>query len=1086
MFEICPKCGNYEWNKRVSVDKWSACCPKCGASWENRAFPLLILTGCSGIGKTTTARRLMERQKDFVVLDGDLLFTDNEGEYMDWVERIEGLTRDIMQCGKPVLWTMAGNLDKLKKAWNQRFFPEIYCLALVCGEEELRRRITEGRGISDAGWISNSVQYNRYFLEHDRLDDIAFERLDITVLDPGQAAERVELWIRSKLALWRKTGREAAKPAGNMSGAKPEGIIGSAGGMLGAGAGGQSEKRAGERSGAPWLSEKSGRKEAGFQPEKMPGAGITPWEDKTAAAGAGQRTGKRESFGGSTAWLAGKNVPDGSAVPWPPEKKAEAFRGTEKEPAAKAAWMAGQSAVPGAGQKQLRTSAEADGAVRMSEQAFPESMPMTQTTACTAEVQKTDTAAAAVPEPEKSAVWIWYYGDFELYHSLKLHARRDEFGHNFPPFWRLSGCRHNVRFRREVELEVPEKITVYARGTGNVEIDGKRRAFGTPVDLTGGKHTILISVLNPEGLPCVYVEGETIVSGGDWLVNDYGREWVRAGSSAAYAGKLDDPQVFKFCYEKLAPSGERKVDGGVLYDFGKETFARLRIYMSAGEADIFYGETEEEALDTEHSYLRAHVRAQVLAPGLTGSSENAVGEQELSEQPQTTPCGLQKFSSHPQEIPARAFRYLYIRAASEEAYRLEVYYEYLPLAVRGSFHCSDELFGRIWDTAAYTFHLNSREFFLDGIKRDRWVWSGDAYQSYLVNRYLFFDRDICKRTILALRGLDPVEKHINTIMDYSFFWLISVYDYYEMSGDREFVQRIFPKIRSLMDFCLSRLDANGFAAQVEDDWIFIDWADMDKTGAVCAEQLLLARSLEAAAECGRVIGEECAVWQNAFEGLRERINRFFWDEEKGAFIDSFSSGKRNVTRHANIFALLFGYADGLQRQKIIDNVLLNDAVLQIRTPYFKLYELEALCRAGRLETVTEKIRTYWGAMLEAGATSFWEEYTPDLPRDEQLGMYGDKYGKSLCHAWGASPVYLAGRYYLGVRPTAPGYRTFEVAPNPGGLDWFEGTVPVGAGNVSVRLKDGFLEVCADADGGVLLWKNVRYRLERGTVKRLPA
>ena len=62
-----------------------------------------------------------------------------------------------------------------------------------------------------------------------------------------------------------------------------------------------------------------------------------------------------------------------------------------------------------------------------------------------------------------------------------------------------------------------------------------------------------------------------------------------------------------------------------------------------------------------------------------------------------------------------------------------------------------------------------------------------------------------------------------------------------MSGDREFVQRIFPKIRSLMDFCLSRLDADGFAAQVEDDWIFIDWADMDKTGAVCAEQLEIRR-----------------------------------------------------------------------------------------------------------------------------------------------------------------------------------------------------------------------------------------------------
>ncbi|MDE7327002.1 MAG: ATP-binding protein [Lachnospiraceae bacterium] len=200
MFEICPKCGNYEWDKQVSVDKKSVCCPKCGASWENLAFPLLILTGCSGVGKTTTARKLMERQQDFVVLDGDILFTADKGEYMDWVERIEGLTRDIMQCKKPVLWTMAGNLDKLKEAWNHRFFPEIYCLALVCSEAELRRRMTEGRGIADKEWIRNSVEYNNYFLEHDRLGDLALEHLDITMLDSGQAAKQVELWVHSKLA----------------------------------------------------------------------------------------------------------------------------------------------------------------------------------------------------------------------------------------------------------------------------------------------------------------------------------------------------------------------------------------------------------------------------------------------------------------------------------------------------------------------------------------------------------------------------------------------------------------------------------------------------------------------------------------------------------------------------------------------------------------------------------------------------------------------------------------------------------------------------------------------------------------------
>ncbi len=678
--------------------------------------------------------------------------------------------------------------------------------------------------------------------------------------------------------------------------------------------------------------------------------------------------------------------------------------------------------------------------------------------------------------------WIWYYGDFEVYHSLKLHARRDEFGHNFPPFWRLDDCWHNVRFRKEVELQTPEEITVSAHGVGNVEIDGRRHALDEPLLLTQGKHGIMVHVLNPDGLPCIYVKGKTVVSDETWLVNSYGREWVNAGSNALYLEKSDNPQEFGFSYEEIVPVQKNNVDGGILYDFGRETFAKLYVEIQDGEMDIFYGETKEEALDGRNSYLRAHIFPQSgicsrqeleKAPGRVsqpgqGNLETAYGDLK---------CG--------QEIPARAFRYLYVVSAPEQTYCLRAYHEYLPLKRRGSFRCSDEQINKIWDTAAYTFHLNSREFFLDGIKRDRWVWSGDAYQSYLVNRYLFFDADICKRTILALRGKEPVEKHINTIMDYSFYWLMSIYDYYEMTGDTEFVRRIYPKMVSLMDFCLSRLDADGFAAQVGDDWVFVDWAEMDKEGAVCAEQMLLARSLEAMAKCSQVIGQSCDDYDKAFVQLREKINRFFWSEEKGAFIDSFASGKENVTRHANIFALLFGYADAAQQEKIIKNVLQNDAVLQIRTPYFKFYELEAMCLMGNQEKVTQRIQDYWGSMLEAGATTFWEEYTPMLPWDGQLAMYGDKYGKSLCHAWGASPIYLLGRYYMGVRPTQPGYKAFEVMPNAGGLDWFQGTVPVGEGSVFVHMQPEVLEVCADVGGGVLLWKGERFPIKKNEVIRLP-
>ena len=92
-------------------------------------------------------------------------------------------------------------------------------------------------------------------------------------------------------------------------------------------------------------------------------------------------------------------------------------------------------------------------------------------------------------------------------------------------------------------------------------------------------------------------------------------------------------------------------------------------------------------------------------------------------------------------------------------------YEYLPEEYRGNFRCNDEELNRIWEVGAYTMHLTTREFFIDGIKRDRWVWSGDAIQSYLMNYYLFFDNESVKRTIWLLRGKDPVTSHSNTIMD---------------------------------------------------------------------------------------------------------------------------------------------------------------------------------------------------------------------------------------------------------------------------------------------------------------------------------
>ena len=207
-------------------------------------------------------------------------------------------------------------------------------------------------------------------------------------------------------------------------------------------------------------------------------------------------------------------------------------------------------------------------------------------------------------------------------------------------------------------------------------------------------------------------------------------------------------------------------------------------------------------------------------------------------------------------------------------------------AARGSFKCNDEELNRIWEVGAYTMHLTTREFFIDGIKRDRWVWSGDAIQSYLMNYYLFFDNETVKRTIWLLRGKDPVTSHSNTIMDYTFYWFLSIYDYYMYSGDKDFVTQLYPRMQSMMDYVLGRTNANGMVEGMTGDWVFVDWADgyLDKKGELSFEQVLFCKSLETMALCAGLAGNTAdkTKYEKLASALRSKLEPAFWNEQKQA------------------------------------------------------------------------------------------------------------------------------------------------------------------------------------------------------------
>ena len=253
-------------------------------------------------------------------------------------------------------------------------------------------------------------------------------------------------------------------------------------------------------------------------------------------------------------------------------------------------------------------------------------------------------------------------------------------------------------------------------------------------------------------------------------------------------------------------------------------------------------------------------------------------------------------------------------------------------------------------------------------------------------------------------------------------------EHYDTYGDEEYLRRMWPQMVSLMDFLMDQRDGNGFLVGREKDWVYIDWADFDRHGPLCGEQMLLAAAYGVMARFAPA--EQAARYEKERAALLRAIERFFWDEKKGAYVDSFTSGKRHVTRHANILAIVFDLVSAERKQIIARQVLFNPDVPAITTPYFRFFELDALCKLGYLKEVLAEIKAYWGGMLKLGAVTFWEEYDPNLPLEKQYAMYGDPFGKSLCHAWAASPIYLLARYFVGLRrdTDAPeGWRA-DIAP----------------------------------------------------------
>lgn len=427
------------------------------------------------------------------------------------------------------------------------------------------------------------------------------------------------------------------------------------------------------------------------------------------------------------------------------------------------------------------------------------------------------------------------------------------------------------------------------------------------------------------------------------------------------------------------------------------------------------------------------------------------------------------------EVGNSGFRFVRIDLADDDTHLLlkeiSACSIYRDLPYLGSFRCDDPRLNDIWQTGAYTVHLNMQNYLWDGIKRDRLVWVGDLHPEVMTVCSVFGHGDIVPRSLDLARNTTPLPGWMNGIGSYSLWWVIIQRDWFRYQGDLPYLEQQKPYLNGLLRQIISHMDDKG--RERLGGTRFLDWPSSENAAAIDAGlQALTVMALDAGEELCRLLGENALAAQ-----CRQTADRARKTAEKMGRV--FLKDRRALQKGDKQAAALLILCSAVEPDGRAADILAEGGGKGFST-FYGYYMLEALARAGRHRQATDIVRDYWGGMLDMGATTFWEDFDMDwmenAARIDQIVPAGKKdihgdYGAycyrgfrhSLCHGWASGPTAWLSRHVLGIDPV----RADEIVirPHLGSLRWAEGTFPTPYGVVKVRHDkgpDGRINTAVDA------------------------
>ena len=504
----------------------------------------------------------------------------------------------------------------------------------------------------------------------------------------------------------------------------------------------------------------------------------------------------------------------------------------------------------------------------------------------------------------------------------------------------------------------------------------------------------------------------------------------------------------KACGTKLVNRGE---SAGFILDFGREIHGGVQLGMSPGgtagaRLRLRFGESVSETMSS-------------LGDGKHASNDHAMRDFELP---------VPRFGSI--EVGNTGFRFLRIDLVTGG----EVGFEFIravslmrPMQRFGAFRSSDERLNRVFETAVRTVHLCCQEYLWDGIKRDRLVWMGDTHPETMSILNVFGDVSILPESLDYMATVTPPDRWMNTMPTYTLWWIRNLAEWYRFTGDLEYLKRHAEYLEKTFAHVCNGMKKGEWRAGN-----FLDWPTRHNEKAAWAGAQGLA--LDAARETAFLAD---ALRHNDLAGKARAL--------------AAELAKLRPDPHGEKSAAAMLALSGLRNPKeMFAEVLGRNGHVGVST-FYGYYMIEAMSAAGENQRALDTVRDYWGAMLDVGATSFWEDFKlvwtnncfriDELPVTGKKDIHGD-YGEfcypgfrhSLCHGWASGPASWCINHVLGIRAAGVGCRTVKVDPFLGDLAWAEGSMALPGGRcVKVRVEkmpDGTLDTRIEAPPDVKVVK----------------